>query len=245
MEPNENLFREWNQYMFYGVFATLALGVLIFLFYEFKVLQIKDYKDKYDYVNLHEIRYFWYAVISFLLAGAFAINTIATTVILDNGTRWFFVRLFISACFVVIGYFVFHSLIRIYYPKKLSRRLNKYRNAPRISPDGNVMRKLAEEEEDVHMERSMIEEEEIQVVDYDVWLDEKTGYKKIEKYVVHDETAECPECGFYTLAIGSEEIGKAPTNAESGLVIEHLECSYCGHKEKREVVVSNLASNIA
>ena len=245
MELNENLFREWNQYMFYGVFATLAVGVLIFLYYEFKVLQIKDYKEKYDYVNLHEIRYFWYAVISFLLAGGFAINTIGTSVILENGDRWFFVRVFISLCFMVIGYFIFHSLIRIYYPKKLSRRLNRYRTAPRKSPEGNIMRRLPEEEEDVHMERSMIEEEEIQVVDYDVWIDDKTGYKKIEKYVVHDQTAECPECGFYTFAVASEEIGKAPTESEQGYIVEHLECTYCGHKEKREVVVSNLASNIA
>jgi hypothetical protein len=244
MEPTENLFREWNQYMTYGVFATIAMGALIFLFYEFKVLQIRDYKEKYDYVNLHEIRFFWYAMISFLLAGAFAINTIAHTAILQNGTRWFFVRVFISLCFVVIGYFVFHSLIRIYYPKKLSRRLIRYRTATRVSPDGNPMRRLSEEEEDTHMERSMIEEEEIQVVDYDVWIDDKTGFKKIEKYIVHDQTAECPECGFYTLSISSEEIGKAPTQTESGLIVEHLECSYCGHKEKREVVVSNLASNI-
>jgi hypothetical protein len=245
MQPSEQLFGQWNQYMYYGIGASLTLGVLIFLYYEISVLRIKEYKEKYDYVNLHEIRYFWYAVISFLIAGAFAINTIASKVILDNGIRWFFVRVFISLCFVVIGYFVFHSLIKIYYPKKLSRRLNRYRTAPRVSPEGNSMRRLTEEEEDVHMERSMIEEEEIQVVDYDVWIDDKTGFKKIEKYIINEQTAECPECGFFTLSIHSEEIGKSPTDTESGYIIEHLECSYCGHKEKREVVVSNLSSNIA
>jgi DNA-directed RNA polymerase subunit RPC12/RpoP len=95
------------------------------------------------------------------------------------------------------------------------------------------------------MERSMIQEEEVQVVDYDVWIDEKTGYKKIEKYIMHDQASECGECGYYTLMISTEEMGKAPTNNEPGYLIEHLECNYCGHREKREVVVAALSSNVA
>jgi hypothetical protein len=246
METTEHYFGAWNQYMFLGIMASLALGVMILLFYEFRVLTVKDYKHKYDYVNQHEIRYFWYAIVCFLVSGACAINTFGTTdQLLANGNKWFYVRIFFSLCFIVVGYFVFLSLIRIYYPKKLARRLHRYRTAPRTSPDGNVMRRLTEEEEDLHMEKSMIEEEEIQVVDYDVWIDDKTGYKKIEKYLINEQTAECPECGYYTLAIGSEEMGKAPTDGEGGYVIEHLECSYCGHKEKREVVIAALSSNVA
>lgn len=244
METTDAFLGSWNQYMFYGILASLALGVLILLIYEFNVLKLKDPKEKYDYVNLHEIRYFWYALVFFLLAGAFAINTVASDVIQEHGMRWFYVRVFISLCFMVVGYFSAHSMIKIYYPKKIARRLNKLRTAPRLSPEGNPMRRLTEEEEDVHMERSMIEEEEIQVVDYDVWLDEKTGFKKIEKYIIHDQMSECPECGYFTLTIASEEVGKEPTMSEPGFFIEHLQCSYCGHKEKREIMVSNLSTNI-
>ena len=245
MEISGNSLGPWNQYMFYGILGSLVIGVLVLLFYEFNVLKIKDPKEKYDYVNLHEVKYFWYALVFFLLSGAFAINTVATDVIAEHGMRWFYVRIFISLCFMVIGYFSVHSLIRIYYPKKIAKRLHKLRTAPRISPDGNVMRRLTEEEEDVHMERSMIEEEEIQVVDYDVWLDEKTGYKKIEKYIIHDQMSECPECGYFTMTIAREEVGKEPTQAEAGYIIEHLECNYCGHKVKREIIVSSLSTNIA
>jgi hypothetical protein len=244
METNEQHFGAWNQYMFYGVLASVTIGTLLLLYYEFRVLRIKDYKEKYDYVNLHEIKYFWYAIICFLTAAAFGINTIASKVILESGTKWFFVRVFISLSFIVVGYFLFYSLIRIYYPKKLATRLNKYRNAPRVSPDGNLMRRLTEEEEDIHMEKSMIKEEDIQIVDYDVWIDDKTGYKKIEKYILNDQATECPECGYYTLVINSEEMGQAPTDSEGGYLIEHLECNYCGHKEKREVAVANLSSNV-
>jgi hypothetical protein len=245
MDTTNQNFGIWNQYMFYGIFAFIGIGVLIFLYYEFRVFRIKDYKEKYDYVNLHEIKYFWYAIICFLVAGAFAINTIGSKVILESGTKWFFVRVFISLSFIVVGYFIFHSLIRIYYPKKLSKRLTKLRTTPRISPAGNVMRRLTESEEDLHMEKSMIEEEEIQVVDYDVWIDDKTGFKKIEKYIMNEQATECSECGYFTLIISSEEMGKAPTDTESGYLIEHLQCNYCGHREKREVVVAKLSSNVA
>lgn len=245
METTDQYFGAWNQYMFFGIIASVAIGTLLLIYYEVRVLSIKDYKEKYDFVNRNEIKFFWYSIIFFLTSGAFGINTIASSVILDSGTKWFFVRIFISLSFIVIGYFIFHSLIKIYYPKKLARRLMKYRTAPRVSPAGNPMRRLTEEEEDIHMEKSMIKEEEIQIVDYDVWIDEKTGYKKIEKYVLNDQATECPECGYYTLVINSEEMGQAPTESEGGFLIEHLECGYCGHKEKREVVVAKLSSNIA
>lgn len=244
METNDQHFGAWNFYMYWGVLVSLALGTLIILYYELRVLRIKDYKKKYDYVNLHEIRYFWYAIICFLTAAAFGINTIASQVILQSGTKWFFVRVFISLCFIVVGYFLFHSLIRIYYPKKLAKRLDRYRNAPRMSPSGNTMRRLTEEEEDLHLEKSMIREEDVQIVDYDVWIDDKTGFKKIEKYILNDQASECPECGYYTMVINSEEMGQAPTDSESGYLIEHLECNYCAHKEKREVVVAKLSSNV-
>jgi hypothetical protein len=245
METTDQQFGAWNQYMFYGILASISIGILLLVYYEFRVLRLRDHKEKYDYVNLHEIKYFWYAVICFLTAGAFAINTIASKTIMESDIKWFFIRLFISLCFVVVGYFLCHSLIRIYYPKKLANRLHKLRVAPRTSPSGNPMRRLTEEEEDIHLEKSMIKEEDIQIVDYDVWIDEQTGFKKIEKYILNNQATECPECGYYTMTILSEEMAKAPTDSEGGYVIEHLGCSYCGYKEKREVGVAKLSSNIA
>lgn len=144
MEPTSTFLDAWNNYMFYSTLVCVVIGALIFLYYEFNVLRIKEYKSKYDYVNLHEIKYFWYAVIAFLIAGVFMVNTIGSKLIIDHGSRWFFVRGFIGASFLVVGYFIFHSLIRIYYPKKLSKRLYILRNKPRISPEGNTMRKLSE-----------------------------------------------------------------------------------------------------
>ena len=184
MENELTFVSQWDSWMQMGSVACVLLGVIILLYHEFRVLQIKDYKLKYDYVNLNEVRFFWYAVLAVVVALGFYANSLATSKIYSHGILWFYVRLFITISFIVIGYFVFFSMVRIYYPRYVEKRLIKLRNKPRTSPAGNQMRKLSEEEEDAHLDAQQIAEEAsgIHSIDYDVWLDEKTGYKKIEKY---------------------------------------------------------------
>ena len=62
---------QWDKYMELGSMICVALGVLILLYHEFRVMQIKDYKEKYDYVNLNEVRFFWYAVLAVVVALGF------------------------------------------------------------------------------------------------------------------------------------------------------------------------------
>lgn len=231
----------WSRFMYLGTLIFVGIGFLILLYHEIRILIIKDFKEKYDYVNLHEIRYFWYAMLSFIAAGFCFTNTLASEMIVTSGMAWFYVRLFITSSFAVIGYFVVNSAVRIYYPRFVEKRLNKLRNKPRVSPDGNTMRKLSEEEEDAYMEASMIEEELYHAIDYDVWLDEKTGHKRIEKYLAYQHAEECPECGYYTLKIHREELEKAPSETENGLFMKHYKCSYCNHREAREQVLAKIA----
>ncbi|MCS6975362.1 MAG: hypothetical protein NZM13_12835, partial [Cyclobacteriaceae bacterium] len=166
-----------------------------------------------------------------------------TDMIHEKGMTWFYVRLFITVSFTVIAYYIFYSLIRIYYPRSVEKRLRKLRNKPRKSPAGNLMRKLSEAEEDAHLEESMIHEEQFHSVDYDVWIDEATGYKKIEKYMAYQHAEECPECGYFTLRIEREELVKAPTMDETGLFVKHYRCTYCGHREAREQALAKLSTN--
>jgi hypothetical protein len=237
----------WDSYLPYAAALSAAFAVIILLYHEFRIFQIKDYKEKYDYVNLHEIRYFWYAMIGFIGAFAFYANSLAskTQGIFANVETWFYVRTFITASFICVAYFVFYSLVRIYYPRYVEKRLVKLRNKPRISPAGNVMRKLEESEEEAHLEASQFTEQQIvQSVDYDVWLDEKTGYKKIEKYISSDHAIECPECGYVTLRITKEEIETPPTTDSTGLLLKHYKCTYCNHREAQEVVIAPLSENV-
>ncbi len=244
--PLEQVFGGWDEYMVLIGTGFIILGVLVFLFYEFRLLQIKDYKDKYDYVNANEIKFFWYAIFLFIVAAFFFANTVLTHRILDRGMLWFWVRLFITVSMGFIAYFFFSSIVRIYYPRRLEKRLQKIRHKPRISPAGNAMRRLSEEEEDAHLDADQIAEEAsaIHSVDYDVWLDDKTGFKKVEKYLAYMHAEECPECGYYTMKIYNEEIEKKPTQDESGLLLKHFRCSYCRHREVREVVLAKLSSNV-
>ena len=246
METNTDFIAGWDRYMIMGAYACAGIAVLILLYHEFRIFLIKDYKAKYDYVNLHEIRYFWYAVIALITAVALYVNAIARNLHFASPQIWFYVRAFITASFAVISYFVFYSLIRIYYPRYVEKRLMKLRNRPRVSPAGNIMRKLTETEEETHLEESQLEEQEtVHSVDYDVWLDEKTGYKKIEKYHAFEHAIECPECGYVTFRVHEEEIDKKPTEDEPGLLVKHYRCTYCKHREAREVVIARLSQNYA
>lgn len=234
-----------DSYMDWGAVLFLAAAFLILLYHETKLFMIKDPKEKYDYVNANEIRFFWYAVVAFILAAALSLDQVITPLFEVEGNTLVIVRIFFLAGFIVIGYLVLSGLVRIMYPRVVERRLTRIRNKPRVSPDGNVMRKLREEEEAVHLEQSQIEEQasEIHSVEYDVWLDEKTGFKKVEKYMASSHSEKCQECGFYTMKIHNEEIEKKPTTTEEGLLIEHYRCSYCKHREAREVVIAKLSSN--
>lgn len=249
MEQTPHFVDTFDTYLATGAYVCAGIAILILLYHEFRILQIRDYKAKYDYVNLHEIKYFWYSVMALILAVALYINNIAAGISMDifgNKETWFYVRTFMTLSFLVVAYFLFYSLVRIYYPRSVEKRLAKLRTKPRISPAGNEMRRLSEHEEEAHLEASQFaEQKEIHSVDYDVWLDEKTGFKKIEKYHSYQHAEECGECGYVTMKISSEELEKAPSNMESGLLLKHYKCSYCGHREAKEVVVAALSENIA
>ncbi len=230
--------------MYVGVAVCVVIGVLILLYYELKVFQVKDYKEKYDFVNLNEIKFFWYSVMAFGLAVTFYANTIATRAIEAHSIRWFYVRSFISIGLTVVVYFICYSLVKIYYPRFVEKRLTRLRNTPRISPSGNAMRKLSDAEAEHHLE-SFARPEDVHSIDYDVWIDDASGYKKVEKYNAYQHAEECSECGYYTMKIAREEIEKEPTINAQGLLLKHYKCSYCGHREQQEIVVARLSENIA
>jgi hypothetical protein len=228
-----------------GALVFFAIAVLILLYHEIRVFLIKDAKEKYDYVSTHEIRYFWYAVVAFIVSAALYLNKVVTPLFSVDPPLRTIIRIFFGAGFIVIAYLLLSGLVRFMYPRVIERRLKKIRNKPRISPAGNIMRKLTEQEESVHLEKDQLDEQasNIHSVEYDVWLDEKTGFKKIEKYMASLHAEKCKECEYYTMQIHSEEIEKKPTATEEGLLIKHYRCSYCKHREAREVVIAKLSSN--
>ena len=232
----------WHIIMWGGTFIFLALGLAMFIFHWIKQANIKDYKKKYDYVSRHEVkrlsRGVAYIAIGF---GCYVNTTYVDTVVLSP--IWFFVRLFIAICFATLIFYVSYLMFKYSYPSKLTRKLKKLRYKPRRSPDGNVMKLLSEEEEDVHLESGMQAEENVFSVDYDVWVDERTGHVQIEKYPGHLQALECNSCGFQTMKVKREEIITNPTKDSTGMLTKHYECAYCGAKRKKNFRIAKLSES--
>jgi hypothetical protein len=217
----------WHQIMAVGAVALAMLAVLMYLWHHVKVSTIRGYKAKYDYLSENEIRH--YKRVVFVLGGSvFMVTNLYGMSDIDEMGVWFVVRLFIGfALGTLIGY-ISSLILDFYYPTILDKKLKKLRYATRINPEtGNRMRLLSEDEEDVHLDEGMKAEENVFSIDYDVWMDEKTGKTIIEKYAGRLQALACGSCGFYTMKIVREEIIREATSEKDGELIKHYKCSYC------------------
>jgi hypothetical protein len=216
----------WHQAMIIGAFVMLLAGVAIYIIHHIRVSAIREYKAKYDYISSKEIKHYRLVFICFGLAGTLAINLYGMGENLDMGL-WFFIRLFIAISGGTLVVYVAFLILEYYYPTVLNRKLRKWRYTPRTSSAGNEMRLLSEEEEDVHLQEGMKAEENVFSIDYDVWMDEKSGEVKIEKYAGHLQALQCNSCGFFTMRVVREEITRQPGPGGPGELIKHYQCQYC------------------
>ncbi|MFZ5999430.1 MAG: hypothetical protein ACOYW3_02910 [Bacteroidota bacterium] len=217
----------WHQAMIVGGILMFAVGIVIYLMYQMRVAGIKDFKEKHDFINANEIRWFKYVFYAFGVGVAMFINLYAAGKVHDLG-MWFFVRFFMSIAGATLVGYVAALVLDYYYPTKLNKKLRKWRYMPRVNPKtGKKMRLLSEDEEDVHLEQGMQAEENIFSIDYDVWLDESNNEVKIEKYWGHLTALRCNNCGFYTMRVRREEIVDRYEDGSPKELLKHYQCSYC------------------
>jgi len=236
-EPISNsLLAAWNTYGQILAYVAAGVGVLILLGHYIKLLATKDYKTRYDYINMHEINLLWYGFLLILSGVTLYSNT------LNESTTWmwFFVWLFVSLMVAMIIGVIVQNVLKFYYPFFIEKRLKKLRYTPRISPDGRKMKLLSEEEEDVYLDEGMQAEENAFSVDYDVWIDEISGFTKIEKYNGRLHALQCSECNYQTLRVDREEVIQEATTTEEGELMKYYTCTYCGHKERKSFGISKL-----
>ncbi|HYG19570.1 MAG TPA: hypothetical protein VD816_11610 [Ohtaekwangia sp.] len=226
MEQTSPFLNTWHYIMITGALIMTAAGIFIYLLHKLRVSTIKSYKGKYDYINQHEIRSYKKVFLCFAIAAAMLINLYGMGK-LHVVEVWFFVRLFMSIAGGTLIAYVAFLILDYYYPTVLNGKLRKWRYMPRTSTAGNKMRLLSEDEEDVHLEEGMQAEENVFSIDYDVWMDEKSGDIRIDKYPGHLQALKCNSCGFYTMRVVKEEITRHPTKESSGELIKHFQCSYC------------------
>lgn len=228
MEPDIDPFLDlWHQIMIVGAVVFLFLAFLYFLLHKVRLASVTGYKAKYDYLSTREIPN--YKIVFYLVGiSAFMVSNLYGMGRVEHVGVWFFVRLFVGiALGTLIGY-ISALILNYYYPTVLDKKLKRYRYATRINPEnGNRMRLLSEDEEDVHLDEGMRAEEDVFSIDYDVWIDEKTGKTIIEKYPGRLQAIKCGNCGFYTMKIVKEEIVREATDKEDGELIKHYKCAYC------------------
>ena len=237
-----NFLDTWDSIMGIAALAGVGVFILLTIYYFFGAVTKSDPKKKYDFINANEIKLFWRAMLALSVAFGLWLNTVARSTV-EQEMIWFFVRFFVTASFTTIFGLIFNSLIKVYYPFYVEKKLNRLRHKPRTNPNnGKKLKLLSEEEEDEYLTDEMIQEEANHAVDYDVWLDEETGYTKIEKYDGNLLAVECPSCGYRTLRITKEEVIRSPTTEEEGELLAHYDCSYCKHKERRTIKTKKLHS---
>jgi hypothetical protein len=237
-EISKQFLDPWNAYGHIVALAIAGVGVLVLLGHYLKLATTSDYKSRYDYINMHEIKFLWYGFLLILVGATIFSNT--TLPFAQKNWVYFSVTLFVTVMMAMIIGVIMQNILKFYYPFFIEKRLKKLRYTPRVSPDGREMKLLSEEEEDVYLDEGMQAEENAFSVDYDVWIDEQSGYTKIEKYNGRLHALECSECNYQTLKVDREEIIQPATHTEEGELMKYYVCSYCGHKERKSFKISVL-----
>lgn len=228
---------QWNPIGKNITFILLGISGTILFVHVVGLLWRRNYKKRYDYINQYEIKLLWYSSLVAVVAAAVYVNTLAP----DVGLLWLMVQTFVTVMMALIVALFFNNVLRFYYPFYVEKRLKKLRYKPRKSPkSGNLMKLLTEDEEDVYLDEGMQAEENVFSIDYDVWIDEESGFTLIEKYKGHLHALQCPECKYQTFKVVKEEILESPTEYEEGELMKFFQCDYCKYKERRAFRIAKL-----
>jgi hypothetical protein len=221
---------KWNALAEWAALFSFILSVLIMLLYGSCLWFLSSANRKYNFIAKNEIPFLRVASICVIIGCIAYVNSELSHVSLVL----IFVRSFISLSIALVLGFLFRYSLGVYYPQFIEKRLASLRTTPRISPkSGKPMKLLSEGEEDVHLAEGMKAEEDVFSVDYDVWLDEETGFKRIEKYPGRVHTLKCPQCNYQTYHLKREEILKPASQTANGELMKYFECTYCNHKGKK------------
>ncbi|MDP4678898.1 MAG: hypothetical protein NWS46_00860 [Cyclobacteriaceae bacterium] len=234
----------WHQIAIIWSQIALAIAGIVYGYYLLILTTKSTIGEKYKFISLNQVKYYWYTTLCLTLSFTFFLNAI---IVQKHHTAHNFDLIVKTITSLLIGFligYVINKYLTVYYPFALDKKLSKLRFQTRISPKSKkAMRLLNEDEEDVQLSDEMITDENVFAYDYDVWIDDETGYKLIEKYEGNLHALICDKCRFRTLKEYKEEVEEAPTAHETGKIIKHYKCSYCGYTKDKLTKVAALASN--
>jgi len=230
---------QWQDILLQIGLAGLALCAVLLLWYAMMAAIQVGSTARYAYVAKREQSYFKVAAFVFALSVGFVFFGLLAKR-LDGGEQilFYFVGLVSFSLAFLVGY-ALEQYFKVYYPFFLEKKLRNIRFHPRLAPNGKQMKLLREHEEDVHMTQQMIADEESFTYDYDVWIEEESGYKRIERYDGHLHAIVCPRCEFRTLKDYKEVVMMPASATENGRLRKYYRCSYCGHEEMKDVDIAS------
>jgi hypothetical protein len=142
----------WNYWAMIAAGVFIGIAVLRVLFHLIKLVSLKDFKARYDFINEKEIGTLWTATIMLLIGASLLANSFLGEV----GLFWFIIRWFTTLCIAFILGVVANNMFKFYYPFYIEKRLRQLRYKPRVSPkSGKPMKLLSEDEEDVYLDEGM------------------------------------------------------------------------------------------
>ncbi len=224
----------WFQITKFGGLALTGVAILVQLTYIVRLQSLRDRSSKYKFASAKEASYLRRSTTIFSFAiFFFAFNLVSGLLGLAQMYQYIFVAFISFMISFVIGY-GFSAYLKYYYPFILEKRLKKIRFKTMKSSAGKPMRLLNELEEDEHMTDEMLALEEAMEADFDVWIDDTSGEKVIQKYDITEHALVCPNCNFRTLKERSEEVVIEPTEVTDGKMERNYKCTYCGWVEVKE-----------
>lgn len=132
-------------------------------------------------------------------------------------------------------------------PAVLIRRwiAHHYRNKPRqCDVCGTRMNKLSEEEDNNYLSHSQNLEEQINSVDYDVWLCPKCGATEIFPFPeLNTGYTDCPVCHTKAMHLLYDTVERKATPTRKGKGVKIYECKHCSHRILRpyEIPIASAA----
>lgn len=233
----------WHTIALIWAKISFVMSVVVIATYYMLFMLKKSMNSKHEFISKNEIKYYWLTSLGLILSFTFFINSL---IIKEHTTDTQFIlgmKIFVTVGIgFSLGYFV-NTYLNVYYPFWVERKLHKLRFKDRISPvTGKSMRLLTENEEDLHLTKDMIEHEKIRAFEYDVWIDDESGYKLIETYRGNLQLVICEKCNYRTAHEIKEKLVKEPSTDEEGLLTKHYKCSYCDHEQSSESKIATLSS---
>ena len=117
--------------------------------------------------------------------------------------------------------------------------MRRYRNHKRKCPNcGKKMSKLNEQEDNNYLNAAQNVEEQLNSVDYDVWLCPQCGEVDILPYVNNKSLyKECPQCHARALQLVSNRVIKQATTRSTGQGVKTYACKGCGYRYEQPYTI--------